>query len=228
MRKQVILLMTSFFVWGIVHTDSLAQEDPFKKTISVQQADSLIILYADSTNFSILDVRTPGEYTNGFIEGATNLDYYSNGFSDSLNTLDKSKVYLVYCMSGGRSNAASNKMRDLQFKYIYNMNGGLSAWIAAGFPITTGTKNWQIDLVHNQIKFYPNPATLESAFYLSQEALEEQQISIMNAMGQQITRFVMSQGTQKRVDLNQLAPGLYYYAVTKNGMLTQVDRLLIQ
>ncbi len=56
MRKQVILLMTSFFVWGIVHTDSLAQEDPFKKTISVQQADSLIILYADSTNFSILDV----------------------------------------------------------------------------------------------------------------------------------------------------------------------------
>src|SRR5687768_9918879 len=57
-------------------------------------------------NTAIIDVRTMNEYQDGHLPQAKLLDVQQPGFTDSIQTLDKSKTYLLYCRSGKRSQRA--------------------------------------------------------------------------------------------------------------------------
>lgn len=82
----------------------------------------------------ILDVRTPGEWNEGIIEGATMANIYEEDFEQQLEKLDKDKPVAVYCKVGGRSGQAMAKMKELGFKEVYNLNGGMDAWKGAKKP----------------------------------------------------------------------------------------------
>lgn len=47
----------------------------------------------------VLDVRTPGEFSGGFIAKATNVNFSDADFKSEISKLDKNKTYLVYCLS---------------------------------------------------------------------------------------------------------------------------------
>ena len=83
----------------------------------------------------ILDVRTASEYSRGHLSGAVLIDYYQRDFSSQLNKLDKTKPVFVYCASGVRSNAAARELIRQGFKEVYDLSGGLSAWVRSGKPI---------------------------------------------------------------------------------------------
>lgn len=79
-------------------------------------------------NELLLDVRTPGEFKEGHVEGAVNIDYYNDSFSAQLDSLDKTKPVLVYCRSGSRSAKAAEILRQKGFKDVYEMNEGIIGW----------------------------------------------------------------------------------------------------
>ena len=106
------------------------------ENIAPGNAYELIQKHRDDENFVILDVRTPAEFAQGYIENAINVDFYSKTFPDELNKLDKEKTYLLYCRSGNRSGRTLKFMEELQFKTVYNMTGGIRQWIAEKRPIT--------------------------------------------------------------------------------------------
>lgn len=105
------------------------------KDISVKEVYDLIGKNKDNQGFIIIDVRTPQEFANEHIENALNLDYYSEKFRDELNKLDKEKTYLIYCRSGNRSGKALSIMKELAFREVYNMLGGIIHWKAEGYPL---------------------------------------------------------------------------------------------
>ena len=107
--------------------------------ISVSQAYELIQNNIDNENFIILDVRTPQEYREAHLEDAINIDYYSENFQDRLSGLDENKIFLVYCQSGNRSANAVAVMINLGFVELYNMLGGITAWISAGYPVISSS-----------------------------------------------------------------------------------------
>lgn len=77
----------------------------------------------------VIDVRTPAEWQEGVIEGATLfIDFKGANFEQQIAKLDKSKTYIVYCRSGGRSAGASQVMFDNGFKNVINMHGGIMSW----------------------------------------------------------------------------------------------------
>ncbi len=80
----------------------------------------------------VLDVRTPAEFQAGHIPGAVNIDWNGVDFTRKIDALDKTKTYLVYCASGGRSARACDKMSTLGFSNLYNLEGGIKAWQRAG------------------------------------------------------------------------------------------------
>jgi rhodanese-related sulfurtransferase len=82
-----------------------------------------------------LDVRTPGEFDQGHIEGSRLIDFQSGNFENEIAALDKGKTYAVYCRSGKRSGQAVKVMRDAGFKNVYNLNGGVIDWANAGLPL---------------------------------------------------------------------------------------------
>ena len=72
----------------------------------------------------ILDVRTPEEFSGGHLQKAINLDYNAPGFTESLDKLDPTKKYLVYCAAGGRSAKAVALMEEKGFAQVYNCQEG--------------------------------------------------------------------------------------------------------
>ncbi len=92
---------------------------------------------AQQTNVVILDVRTPGEFSQGHIEGAMNIDVEASTFDSEIAKLDKSKTYAVYCHSGRRSGIATQSMAKMGFKHLYNLENGLSDWMSQGMMTVT-------------------------------------------------------------------------------------------
>ena len=105
------------------------------RTVPPQEGLELVQRNKDNPSFVILDVRTPEEFESGHIEGAINIDYYHPGFQVELGKLDKTKTYLVYCRTGNRSEKAFVVMKELKMKEVYVLDGGITAWRAANFPV---------------------------------------------------------------------------------------------
>ncbi|MDF1695972.1 MAG: rhodanese-like domain-containing protein [Saprospiraceae bacterium] len=95
------------------------------KDVDVAQAK---IMIQEEKNLIILDVRTPEETAKGMIENSIEIDYLGDSFDAEISKLDKSKPYLVYCRSGGRSVSASEKMIAAGFTDVTNMKGGYNDW----------------------------------------------------------------------------------------------------
>ena len=72
----------------------------------------------------ILDVRTPEEFSQGHLEKALNIDWLGDHFVQDAEKLNKNKAVYVYCRSGKRSLKASEKLAEMGFKKIYNLEGG--------------------------------------------------------------------------------------------------------
>ena len=82
-------------------------------------------------NPQLLDVRTPAEFSTGHIENAKNVNWNGSDFIAEANKYDKSKPIFVYCKVGGRSAQAADKLVQLGFTEIYNLDGGIMKWDAA-------------------------------------------------------------------------------------------------
>ncbi len=84
------------------------------------------------SNAQVLDVRTPREYESGHLKNALLADWNNQDeFKTRVAALDKSKPVYTYCLSGGRSNAATEWLIENGFT-AYNLAGGTIAWKGAG------------------------------------------------------------------------------------------------
>ena len=132
MKNFVALALLVALVIGVTLTSSCVTATI--EDISPQEAFNLIQDNRDNPDFVIIDVRTPAEFTEEHIENATNINFYSETFRDTLNNLDKNKTYIVYCAVGGRSGSALDIMAELNFREAYNIVGGINQWKAEGLP----------------------------------------------------------------------------------------------
>lgn len=82
----------------------------------------------NSINQTVVDVRTPEEFTEGHIKGALNINFKDETFLELITKLDKSKPVFVYCRSGKRSGAAAQEMSKAGFKQVYDLKGGIINW----------------------------------------------------------------------------------------------------
>jgi phage shock protein E len=83
----------------------------------------------------VLDVRTPDERARGYIEGSENLNFYDQDFMSKIEKLDRSKTYIVYCASGGRSGKTVKMMHGFGFNACCNLMGGFNEWVKKGMKV---------------------------------------------------------------------------------------------
>jgi rhodanese-related sulfurtransferase len=123
--KKVIAVITSLLLAGCSTTTTGATNmnvSEFSKKIT-------------ESGVVILDVRTPGEFAEGYIEGAQNIDFQSGNFENEIAALDKNVTYAVYCRSGNRSGQAAKIMHDAGFHEVYNLDGGVIDWTSEGMML---------------------------------------------------------------------------------------------
>ncbi len=114
--------------------DNPAPQDRVNRTVPPAEASALIEEKKQDPKFVIIDVRRPAEYAGGHIPGAINID--SAHLSNRLESLDRDATYLLCCQRGGRSAGAREVMEKAGFENVYEVKGGMSAWQAAGLPVT--------------------------------------------------------------------------------------------
>lgn len=87
----------------------------------------------------LLDVRTQEEINDGYIQGASFIDFYDDEFKEKVNLMNKGKAIHVYCRSGGRSRKAAEILLQNGFEKVYNLNGGIGAWKEADYPLVSSS-----------------------------------------------------------------------------------------
>jgi phage shock protein E len=119
---------------GEVATESVAEAAatamPDYGLVTPEQAAELA-----AGGVTLIDVRTPEEFAEGHIEGALLIDLSSDTFTDRIAELDPDQQYLVYCRSDNRSGQAVAIMRELGLERVWDLDGGVVAYTAAGLPL---------------------------------------------------------------------------------------------
>ncbi len=133
MRRLLALLTLTTLILGAC-SGGASSEGGLRLVSADEAAD---IQAEPPADLMILDVRTPDEFADGHLEGATMIDFYETDFADQLADLDKDVPYLLYCRSGNRSGQTIEFMRDLGFTDVANVDGGILAWDEAGHETVT-------------------------------------------------------------------------------------------
>jgi len=113
--------------------------------------------------YTLLDVRQPGEYEDSHLPGAKLLPLPH--LSDTYKELDPEKPTIVHCAIGGRSRVAAQMLSGWGFKEVYNLAGGIKAF--QGHK-ATGPQELNLDLVKGD----ETPAQIITLAYGMEQALQ--------------------------------------------------------
>ena len=89
--------------------------------------------------YILLDVRTPDEFSSGYIKNAINLDFYSETFQNDILSIDKNSPIVLYCRTNNRSTKTASILKDNGFKEISVLEGGITNWVKNGNDINYST-----------------------------------------------------------------------------------------
>lgn len=89
------------------------------------------MLDAKDASFVLIDIRTPEERAEGYIEPS--LFIPMTDLMKRMDELPKDKVLVVYCASGGRSSFACNILKSKGFN-AKSLAGGILAWNGLKYP----------------------------------------------------------------------------------------------
>ena len=114
-----------FLIFFVLYSlSSCAQETKQHQLISQEKFSKI-----STKEIQLLDVRTPQEYQQGFIKGATLINFFDSDFVAKVSTtFDNNKPLYIYCAVGGRSNKAAKKLISVGFNTIYDLKGGFNKW----------------------------------------------------------------------------------------------------
>lgn len=123
-----------FFVLVLVVFSYSCKEDQTTAQIEVISPEEMQQI-SQIEDVQLVDVRTPEEYVEGYIEGFQNINFFSDTFSQDIEELDKTKPVILYCRSGKRSANSAKILKEKGFVKIYDLGGGFTKWVSEGLEV---------------------------------------------------------------------------------------------
>ncbi len=133
-RQRIIVLTVALLLAAAVTVGVVRWQGDYgsdSEAVSPDLARDLV-----ATGAALLDVRTPEEFAEGHLEGATNVPVESDDFDVAVEPLDRAATYVVYCTTGRRAGIAIERMEELGFTDLYNA-GGLDDVAGVVAPVVT-------------------------------------------------------------------------------------------
>lgn len=153
MSEQLLLILLVFSTLpSLIDTPTLTVNALPYTDIDVDIAYQMVT-NGTYPNLVILDVRTKTEFDTGHLQKALLIPHTE--LEQRIDELEEHKNHeiIVYCQKGSRSRIACGTLDAHEFIRIYNMMGGIEAWIGKDYPVTT---SYSTEILFN---ITPNPAT---------------------------------------------------------------------
>ncbi len=109
----------------------ILMKDFTSKTNTIEQIPVEKVKEKLSGDIQFVDVRRAAEHVNGHAPHTINLPL--DALPKELDKLNPDKPTYVICQSGYRSSLGTSILENAGFKEIYNVTGGTTAWLNAGF-----------------------------------------------------------------------------------------------
>lgn len=103
--------------------------------VTVEEVYRDWVEFASNADTHLIDIRERDEFTDGYIDGA---DFIPRGLLElkiENQIPDKSDRVILYCGGGTRSALGAKALQQLGYENVESMEGGISAWKDAGYPI---------------------------------------------------------------------------------------------
>ncbi|MGB1018844.1 MAG: rhodanese-like domain-containing protein [Chitinophagales bacterium] len=121
-------MKTNIIILALLLGFSACNEAPKNPDAVIQNVETKEFAELIKNDGHLIDVRTPGEFDAGHINGATLINVNDANFNSQIEVLEKSKPVYVYCRSGARSMKAARIMEQKGFTKVYNLKGGYLDW----------------------------------------------------------------------------------------------------
>lgn len=112
--------------------------------VTTISASALADLRRRGERLTVVDVRTPAEYGEVHVDGATNVPLDRLDARQISALRGGGPVYFV-CKSGGRSHKACEKLLAAGVTDVVSIEGGTAACEAAGLPVVRGRKAMSLE-----------------------------------------------------------------------------------
>ena len=84
-------------------------------------------LLQDDPSIILIDVRTPQEYADKHIPGSRLIPNETIQ-GEPLAGISKDSKIMVYCRTGHRSRLAADKLIQMGYQHVYDVEGGITVW----------------------------------------------------------------------------------------------------
>ncbi len=121
----------------------------FSSPFLLQPAE-LVQLRDHNANARLLDVRTPAEFEAQHIAGAYNVPLDTLGEHGAEIRANVTDPVVLVCRSGQRARKAEEALRSTGMTNLHVLDGGMTAWVAAGQPVREGTPRVSLE---RQVRF---------------------------------------------------------------------------
>jgi rhodanese-related sulfurtransferase len=125
-----------------IHLTTTSKQTMRDRLKTIEPADLKVLLDQQAVN--LVDVREPSEHAGEKILGSILMPL--SRFDPNHVPFDGNKHTVLYCRTGNRSAQAAQKLFAAGINEIAHLEGGLSAWVQAGYP-TQVNKNAPISLM---------------------------------------------------------------------------------
>lgn len=131
------------YIFFIVNLFSCNENKSNSNLISANDFNKMI---RNDKSAIIIDVRTPEEFNKGHLRNSLNVNWFDENFDENLKIFNKNLPVFVYCLSGGRSSKANEKIQSLGFKNVYELDGGILEWRKNKLPEALLNNNYENSL----------------------------------------------------------------------------------
>jgi len=91
-----------------------------------------------SSEYRVIDVRSYTEFDQAHIPDSVNI--HAGYFEKYINEINPDEKLVIYCTSGDRSAIAASFLLKKGYKNVFNLSGGINAWVQAGYKIEKESK----------------------------------------------------------------------------------------
>ncbi len=84
----------------------------------------------------LLDVRTPEEWVEYHVDGATLIPL--DELESRISEVPSDQDVVVICNSGNRSVVGQDILLSAGYSNVYSISGGIQGWMKAGYPTVSG------------------------------------------------------------------------------------------